>query len=110
MEKEKPIYRIYSQYLKELYGEKVYKIPINLPVTCPNRDGTIASGGCTYCGEEGTGYENLSNNISVEQQVKTNIEYIGKKYKANKFIAYFQNFTNTYLPIDSFEQYMRAAC
>lgn len=110
MEKDKPIYNVYSQYLKEQYGEKVYKIPINLPVTCPNRDGTIARGGCTYCGEIGAGFESLSNNISVEEQVNTNIEYIGEKYKANKFIAYFQNFTNTYLPLNLFKKYIRAAC
>ena len=110
MQKGKSVYRVYSQFLKKQYGEKVYKIPINLPVTCPNRDGTIAYGGCTYCGEEGTGYENLSNNLSVEQQIEINIEYIGKRYKANKFIAYFQNFTNTYLPLELFKKYMRAAC
>lgn len=110
MQKEKSIYRVYSKFLQKKYGQKVYKIPINLPVTCPNRDGTLAYGGCTYCGEEGAGYENLSNSLSVEKQIEKNIEYIGKRYKANRFIAYFQNFTNTYLPLELFKKYMTAAC
>ncbi len=103
-------YSIYSTYLKERYGEKVYKIPINLPLTCPNRDGVLGSGGCSFCGEIGTGFENLSNTLSVEEQLKTNIDYIKDKYKANKYIAYFQNFSNTYLPLSKFKEYINAAC
>ncbi|WZL71908.1 TIGR01212 family radical SAM protein [Clostridiaceae bacterium 35-E11] len=103
-------YRVYSQYLKEKYGTKVYKIPINLPVTCPNRDGISGCGGCIFCGEEGAGFENLSETISVEEQLNTNIQYIQNKYKAQKFIAYFQNFTNTYLPLAQFKKYIDAAC
>ena len=103
-------YSIYSTYLKERYGEKVYKIPINLPLTCPNRDGALGSGGCSFCGEIGTGFENLSNTLSVEEQLKTNIAYIKDKYKANKYIAYFQNFSNTYLPLSKFKEYIHAAC
>jgi radical SAM protein (TIGR01212 family) len=103
-------YRIYSQYLKEKYGEKVYKIPLNIPVTCPNRDGICGYGGCIYCGEEGTGFENLENSLSVREQLNRNIMYIRDKYKAKKFIAYFQNFTNTYLPLDQFKEYIEMAC
>ncbi|QEK12770.1 TIGR01212 family radical SAM protein [Crassaminicella thermophila] len=103
-------YRIYSQYLKEKYGEKIYKIPINLPVTCPNRDGILGRGGCIFCGEEGAGFENLASSISVKDQLNKNIEYIQKKYKAKKFIAYFQNFTNTYLPLEQFKEYIYASC
>ncbi|MCR1897584.1 TIGR01212 family radical SAM protein [Irregularibacter muris] len=110
MEERKILYRVYSEYLKEKYGEKVYKIPINLPVTCPNRDGNIAYGGCIYCGEEGAGYENLSNTLSVGQQMKENISYIRKKYKAQKFIGYFQNFTNTYMPLETFKRHVKEAC
>ncbi|WKY45960.1 hypothetical protein Q5O14_07645 [Eubacteriaceae bacterium ES2] len=54
MYSKKP-YHIYSQWLKENYGEKVYKIPLNIPVTCPNRDGTKGTGGCIYCGAKGGG-------------------------------------------------------
>ncbi|HBY20153.1 MAG: TIGR01212 family radical SAM protein [Clostridiales bacterium GWE2_32_10] len=100
------IYNKYSDYLKNTYGEKVYKIPINIPVTCPNRDGCISTGGCIFCGEEGTGFENLSNDISVKEQLKRNIAHIGEKYASNKYIAYFQNFTNTYLPLEKFKTYI----
>ncbi|WP_069649066.1 TIGR01212 family radical SAM protein [Caloranaerobacter ferrireducens] len=101
---EKDLYRVYSVYLKNKYGEKVYKLPINLPITCPNRDGSVGYGGCIFCGEVGAGFESLSNMIPVREQILTNKAYIKKKYKANKFIAYFQNFTNTYMDIDSFKK------
>ena len=103
------LYRRYSTYLQEKYGEKVYKLPINLPVTCPNRDGTLGHGGCTFCGEMGTGFENLPYHYKVKEQIEKNMEYISKKYKANKFIAYFQDFTNTYLPLKDFKNYITDA-
>ena len=103
------LYNVYSDYLKNKYGEKVYKLPVNLPVTCPNRDGRISYGGCIFCGESGAGYESLPADLSVKNQIKTNMDYIGKKYGAKKFIAYFQNFCNTYLPIREFENYIKEA-
>jgi len=109
MEK-KPLYLPYSQYLKEKYGEKVYKLPINLPVTCPNRDGSLGKGGCIFCGEMGAGHEALSNLLSVEEQLAMNMATIRRKYKARKFIAYFQNFSNTYLAFSDFCQAIRSAC
>jgi len=106
---EKIIYSRYSTYLQDKYGEKVYKLPINLPLTCPNRDGTFGEGGCTFCGDEGGSHENLPNFLSVKEQLIKNRDYIGEKYKAKKFIAYFQNFTNTYLPLDNFKEYIKEA-
>lgn len=103
------VYNTYSKYLKDKYGEKVYKLPINLPITCPNRDGTLSTGGCTFCGDEGGSFENQPNFMDVEEQLTKNKEYIGKKYKASKFIAYFQNFSNTYIPINLFKRYVRQA-
>ena len=103
------VYRTYSQFLKDEFNEKVYKIPINLPLTCPNRDGNLSSGGCTFCGEEGGSFENLCDTLSVKEQMDKNIEYIGKRYKAKKFIAYFQNFTNTYLELEQFKEYVKAS-
>lgn len=103
-------YKVYSQYLRNRYGEKVYKIPINLPVTCPNRDGTAGCGGCIFCGEEGAGFETLSQFMPVSEQLETNITYIREKYKAQKFIAYFQNYTNTYLSLEAFKKFMVQAC
>lgn len=103
------VYNAYSDYLKEKYNEKVYKLPVNLPVTCPNRDGTCGKGGCIFCGEKGTGYESLSNQINVREQLEKNAEYIGKKYGSKKFIAYFQNFSNTYMPPERFKDYVSQA-
>lgn len=103
------VYKPYSTYLKEEYGEKVYKLPVKLPLTCPNRDGTLGYGGCTYCGEEGGAFENLSENLSVKEQLLKNKDYIGKRYKAKKFIAYFQNYTNTYMPMEEFKKVIKDA-
>lgn len=100
-------YNRYSNYLKQKYGVKVYKLPVSLVVSCPNR--INGKGGCTYCGGEGAGFENLSSAFSVEKQLNQNKEYISKRYKATKFIAYFQSFTNTYLPFKQFEGYMQEA-
>lgn len=103
-------YRVYSEYLRERYGEKVYKLPVSLPVTCPNRDGTCGAGGCVFCGEIGAGYENLPASLTVGDQIAANKLHISPKYKARKFIAYFQNFSNTYLPPDVLESYLEQAC
>ncbi|MDO4793162.1 MAG: TIGR01212 family radical SAM protein [Filifactor alocis] len=102
-------YYVYSDYLRERYGEKVYRIPINLPLTCPNRDGRIGVGGCSFCADIGAGFESLDSAKSVREQLEENITYIGKKYKAKKFIAYFQNYTNTYVEQSAFEAYIREA-
>lgn len=100
------LYRKYSDYLKEKYGEKVYKLPINLPITCPNR---IQNTGCTFCAEVGTGFEAMKNSVSVTEQLIHTKELITRKYKAKKFIAYFQNFTNTFMPLEQFEKYIQEA-
>ena len=89
-------YYPYSQYLKERYGEKVYKLPVNLPVSCPNR---INGNGCSFCAEKGTGFEAMDSAASVTEQLLRTRDYIEKRYHAHKFIAYFQNFTNTFLPL-----------
>lgn len=103
------LYHKFSEYLKNRYGCKVYKLPVNLPVTCPNRDGRISRSGCLFCGEEGAGFECLSSDVSVKEQLVRNSGYIGENYKAKKFIAYFQNYSNTYLPLDDFKKYMEQA-
>lgn len=102
-------YRKFSTYLKEKYGEKVYKLPVNLPLTCPNRDGVLSIGGCTFCSEVGTAFENLSSTLEIKKQLELNRKRIGDKYGAKKFIAYFQNFSNTYMPIKEFEEAIKAA-
>lgn len=103
---ETKIYNKYSDYLKDKYGEKVYKLPINLPISCPNR---IHGTGCSFCSEVGTGFEAMENSASVTEQLNQTKELIVRKYKAKKFIAYFQNFTNTYMPLAQFEKYVYEA-
>ncbi|WP_027627165.1 TIGR01212 family radical SAM protein [Ruminiclostridium cellobioparum] len=104
------LYNKFSQFLKDKYGSKVYKLPLNLPVTCPNRDGSLGWAGCIFCGEEGAGFENLSCEISVADQLEQNARYIGKNYGSEKFIAYFQNYSNTYLPYELFVKNISEAC
>jgi len=99
-----------SAFYKERYGEKAYKIPVALPLTCPNRDGSAGVGGCTFCGEIGAGYENRPASMTVKQQIDETVVHIAKKYKAYKYIPYFQNFSNTYLPPEKFHQYVEEAC
>ncbi len=103
-------YRMISAFYKERYGEKAYKIPVALPLTCPNRDGSAGVGGCTFCGEIGAGYENRPASMTVKQQIDETVVHIAKKYKAYKYIPYFQNFSNTYLPPEKFHQYVEEAC
>lgn len=102
-----PYYSV-SKYYKTKYGEKIYKLPIKLSLTCPNRDGESSYGGCIYCSEDGGSFENLPSYLSVEDQLTRNKDYIGKKYKINKFIAYFQNFTNTYMDLHTFKEIIKA--
>lgn len=100
------MYYKYSDFLKERYGEKVYKLPINLPITCPNRTNSC---GCTFCSDLGTGFESQSARDSVTEQLTKNKEHIAHKYNAHKFIAYFQNYTNTFMPIEQFKDYVEQA-
>lgn len=102
-----PYYSI-SEYYKDTYGEKVYKLPVKLSLTCPNRDGAACYGGCIFCSESGGSFENLPSYLTVDEQLEENKSYIGSRYKAKKFIAYFQNFTNTYMSLDEFKEIIRA--
>ena len=96
----------YSEFLRNIYGEKVYKIPVNTGGTCPNRDGTKGVGGCIFCSEVGAGFELPDATVDISEQIRTNMAYIRKKYNANRFLIYFQNFTATYLPLETFRQYL----
>ncbi|HOV79901.1 MAG TPA: TIGR01212 family radical SAM protein [Bacillota bacterium] len=102
-------YNRYSEHLLNKFGTKVYKIPVNLPGTCPNRDGRYGTGGCIYCDEQGAGFECLPGTLPVKQQICVNKAFFRKRYNAEKFIVYFQAFTNTYLPLGRFEENIREA-
>lgn len=107
MSEKMRLYYTYSEYLRQKYGEKVYKLPVNLPVTCPNRKN--GNKGCSFCAECGTGFEAMENDVSVAIQLQETMVKIEKKYHAHKFIAYFQNYTNTFLSIEKFKTYMEEA-
>ncbi|MDY3746903.1 MAG: TIGR01212 family radical SAM protein, partial [Lachnospiraceae bacterium] len=100
---EHSFYYKYSDYLKNKYGSKVYKLPINLPISCPNRENGT---GCTFCADIATGFESQDNRLTVREQLEKNRDYIGRRYHAHQFIAYFQNYTNTYMPFDQFKNYI----
>lgn len=103
------LYRTYSDYLKEKFGEKVYKIPVAIPVTCPNRDGLFSDEGCIFCGPIGADYEGHGAETPIKTQLASRISHVGPKYKAKKFIAYFLNFTATYAPVEEFRAWMMEA-
>lgn len=92
--------RYYSlnEYLKNTFGEKVYKLSLDLGLTCPNRDGTLDTRGCIFCHNGSSHFAECGENINVQlENAKKRVE---SKTDAKKFIAYFQSFTNTYAPAD----------
>jgi radical SAM protein (TIGR01212 family) len=91
-------YRTFNNYLAEVFGARVYRVPIDAGFTCPNRDGTRAFGGCTFCDDRGSGAPTIKPELSVKEQLATGIERIRRRYKAERFLAYFQAFSNTYAP------------
>ncbi len=93
-----------NDYLKSEYGCKVYKLALSAVNTCPNRDGTKGSLGCIFCGDEGAGSFAEPKAQSVTAQIENAKLRIRSKTDADRFIAYFQSFTNTYAPIDYLER------
>ena len=93
--KSKERYNHLNTYYKNKFGERTLKICIDAGFTCPNRDNTLSNKGCIFCSEKGAGELIKSSNLNITKQVQNFLNsYRGKR--ANKFIAYFQNFTNTY--------------
>ena len=89
-----------NNYLKDTFGEKVYKISLNAGFTCPNRDGTIGTRGCIFCSKGGSGDFAESPLLSITEQIELGKKRVSAKIKSGKYIAYFQAFTNTYAPVD----------
>ncbi|CAN2039574.1 Radical SAM protein, YhcC-like [Candidatus Magnetomoraceae bacterium gMMP-15] len=96
MEQEHKRYNDLNAYLRKKFGCRVQKISIDAGLTCPNRDGTISTGGCIYCNAKGSGTGAFDRGKSITDQLLDGKKFLGKRYKANKFIAYFQSFSNTY--------------
>lgn len=93
-------YNDFNTYLRSIYGCRVQKITIDSGLSCPNRDGTISTGGCIYCNVRGSGTGAHAKGLSIVAQIVQAKKTLSKRYKAKKFIAYFQSFTNTYGPVD----------
>ncbi len=100
MEKKKR-YTDYNSYLRNRFGQRVQKIAVDAGLSCPNRDGTLSSLGCIYCNSKGSGSGLWHQGMSIKEQIETKKIGAVKKYKANKFLAYFQSFSNTYADCDT---------
>ena len=88
----------FSEELKKRFGCRVHRISVDAGFTCPNRDGTIGLGGCIFCSEYGSGSYGIAREMSIAGQMEDGKEVMTRKYKAHKFIAYFQPYSNTYAP------------
>jgi radical SAM protein (TIGR01212 family) len=88
----------FNDYLKDKFGERIQRLSLNAGFTCPNRDGKVSDEGCIYCNDEGFS-PFAKSHLSLKQQIRKSMDYANKRYKAKKFIAYFQNATNTYAPL-----------
>ena len=94
-------FNAYSNYILKEFGERVQKLSIDAGFTCPNRDGTVGTGGCTYCNNNAFNPSYCTPSKSISQQIIEGIEFHQKRYRrANKYLAYFQPFSNTYAPLD----------
>lgn len=97
-------YNTYNKFLKDKFGVKVHKLIIDAGFSCPNRDGTISTDGCIFCDEAGSFGSTHSNQLSIKEQILEGIEILPKRFKAEKYIAYFQAFSNTYKPACELEK------
>jgi radical SAM protein (TIGR01212 family) len=102
-------YSAYGQYMKDLYGEPVYKVNVDAGFTCPNRDGSVATGGCIYCNNDSFRPTACTSSASLREQIEKGIPYLRSRYGAAKFVVYFQPYTNTYAPVDVLERLYREA-
>ena len=97
--------RYYSldYYIKQNFGEKLYKLSLNGGMSCPNRDGTLGRGGCIFCSAGGSGDFASDRNLSIPEQIQNAKELVSKKHSGSSYIAYFQAYTNTYAPTSYLE-------
>ncbi len=101
---DKKRYYSLNDYLREHYGEKLYKIALNANMTCPNRDGTLGRQGCIFCSAGGSGDFASDSSLTITEQIETGKAVVSSKHTGGGYIAYFQAYTNTYAPLP----YLRA--
>jgi hypothetical protein len=97
---EKKPYRDLNTYFRTLFGSRVHKVTVDAGLDCPNRDGTLSTGGCIYCNAKGSGTGAYAQGVSVSQQIERSKARIARRFKTEKLLAYFQSFTNTYAPVE----------
>lgn len=93
-------YNAFLDYSRTRFGERVQKVSVDAGFTCPNRDGTKGYAGCTYCNNMSFVPPYVHPGMSISAQVSAGVDYLSRRYKANKFIAYFQAYSNTYAPLE----------
>ena len=93
-------YNSFGPYIKKRFGLSVHKVNIDAGFTCPNRDGTLGFSGCVYCNNDSFRPGSCKPALSVGEQIQNGIAHLGKRYGAEKFIAYFQPYTNSYVPVE----------
>jgi radical SAM protein (TIGR01212 family) len=102
-------FRSYNRWLQEKFGERVYKVIVDAGFTCPNRDSSVAVGGCTYCNNSSFRPPSAIKTDPIRDQVREGIGYIRKRFDAHKFIIYFQPFSNTYAETEYLRELYRDA-
>lgn len=102
-------YNAFGRYMKGLYGQPVYKVNVDAGFTCPNRDGTVSVGGCIYCNNDSFRPAACAGTEPLRAQIGKGIPYLRSRYGAEKFIVYFQPYTNTYASVEALERLYREA-
>jgi radical SAM protein (TIGR01212 family) len=102
-------YNSFQSTLKTAFQSRVYKVGLRMDFTCPNRDGSVAVGGCIYCNNSGHTPQGFRPGMSVTEQLERGTEALRRRHRAEKFIAYFQSYTNTYGSVGKLERLYREA-
>jgi len=102
-------YNSFGSYIKKRFATTVYKVNVDAGFTCPNRDGTISTSGCIFCNNDSFRPGSCTPTLSISEQIRNGIAHVKKRYKAERFLVYFQPYTNTYAPVDELERLYRKA-
>lgn len=102
-------YNSFGSYIRKKFGTTVYKVNVDAGFTCPNRDGTVGTSGCIYCNNDSFRPISCKPTLSITEQIRNGIAHVRKRYRAEKFLIYFQPYTNTYAPVDELERLYREA-
>ena len=99
----------YNRFFQQQFGERVQKLTLDAGFTCPNRDGTVGMGGCTYCLNTAFNPSYCSASKTVAQQLTDGMEFHRKRYHGKTYLAYFQAYSNTYAPLEKLREIYRPA-